>query len=159
MNSKVITKFFFLFNCIFSLGCTDYSEYHFYVDVSNELAALETTYPSISQLSAIGQSHESRSIWALKISDTVDLDEDELPDYWEKAYFGNLTQGPNDDFDNDGFSNKFEFSKGTDPTDKWDSPIISHEPEDSPWLATIFTLIVIVSIFSLILGVKYKKKD
>ena len=45
----------------------------------------------------------------------VDSDNDGLPDEWEYSYFGNLYQGPNDDFDNDGYTNAQEYAKGTNP--------------------------------------------
>jgi hypothetical protein len=39
-----------------------------------------------------------------------------LPDSWELAYFGNLTQNPTGDYDGDGVSNLQEFLDGTNPT-------------------------------------------
>lgn len=44
-----------------------------------------------------------------------DSDSDGLPDEWEYTYFGNLAQGPNNDFDNDGYTNAQEFSMSTNP--------------------------------------------
>lgn len=44
-----------------------------------------------------------------------DADEDGLPDSWELANFGNLTQGPGDDKDGDGTTNLAEFRLGLDP--------------------------------------------
>jgi hypothetical protein len=46
----------------------------------------------------------------------LDSDGDGLPDDWERAYFGNLSQGPNGDFDGDGLSNFQEWILGTNPT-------------------------------------------
>lgn len=48
---------------------------------------------------------------------TSDSDTDRLPDGWENAYFGNLTQGPDGDFDSDGDSNLLELRLGTNPND------------------------------------------
>ncbi|MCU0796833.1 MAG: autotransporter-associated beta strand repeat-containing protein [Akkermansiaceae bacterium] len=45
-----------------------------------------------------------------------DSDEDRLPDSWETTNFGNLTQGPDDDFDADGTSNLAEYRLGLNPT-------------------------------------------
>ena len=39
-----------------------------------------------------------------------------MPDSWQLAYFGNLTQNPTGDFDGDGVSNLQEFLDGTNPT-------------------------------------------
>ncbi len=41
---------------------------------------------------------------------------DSLPDDWEVAYFGNVSQGDHDDFDNDGLDNLTELLNGTDPS-------------------------------------------
>ena len=46
-----------------------------------------------------------------------DSDGDGLPDDWEQEYFGNLLQGPGDDYDVDGLDNLGEWQQGTDPTD------------------------------------------
>ena len=43
-------------------------------------------------------------------------DYDGLPDTWEAEHFGNLNQGPGDDFDGDLLSNLLEYQLGTDPT-------------------------------------------
>jgi len=45
-----------------------------------------------------------------------DSDGDGLLDSWEMEHFGNLSQGPHDDFDGDGISNWGEYLAGTDPT-------------------------------------------
>jgi len=44
-----------------------------------------------------------------------DKDNDGLPDDWERFYFGDTTQGANDDPDGDGVSNLSEYRAGTDP--------------------------------------------
>ncbi len=53
--------------------------------------------------------------WTVSIP-LPDSDSDGLPDQWELQFFGNLAQGPNDDFDHDGASNLDEFLAHTDPT-------------------------------------------
>jgi len=47
--------------------------------------------------------------------ENVDTDQDGLSDCWEMYYWGNLDQGPNDDFDQDGLLNIKEFELGTHP--------------------------------------------
>ncbi|MEJ2746262.1 MAG: choice-of-anchor Q domain-containing protein, partial [bacterium] len=47
----------------------------------------------------------------------VDEDGDEMGDYWEKHYFGDLSHTPGEDFDGDGHSNGDEYQEGADPTD------------------------------------------
>ena len=47
---------------------------------------------------------------------TADTDEDGLDDTWETSNFGDLIEGPDDDFDSDGYRNLLEFIGGSDPT-------------------------------------------
>ncbi len=49
--------------------------------------------------------------------DIADMDPDGLPNDWELLYFGDLSEGPNDDYDGDGLTNLDEFQRGTDPTE------------------------------------------
>jgi len=51
-----------------------------------------------------------------------DIDGDGLSDAWEILHFGNLSQGPSGDFDNDGANNLAEFLGGSDPTDPASQP-------------------------------------
>ncbi|NOY79436.1 MAG: hypothetical protein GXP31_00375 [Kiritimatiellaeota bacterium] len=44
-----------------------------------------------------------------------DSDDDQLPDWWEQACFGNLDAGPLDDPDDDGSSNLDEYAQGSNP--------------------------------------------
>ncbi|MEA3357975.1 MAG: choice-of-anchor Q domain-containing protein [Thermodesulfobacteriota bacterium] len=46
----------------------------------------------------------------------IDTDGDGLPDDWEMEYFGNLSQGPDNDYDGDGRNNMEEYQQGTNPT-------------------------------------------
>ena len=52
-------------------------DFHSYIELEQDLFALEDSYPQIASLSIIGQSLEGRNIYALKISDNVHLDESE----------------------------------------------------------------------------------
>ena len=71
---------------------------------------------------------------------TEDSDNDGLPDYWEYNFFGDLNQGPNDDFDNDGISNINEYINNTNPK-------ISDKKSSGIW--TIIILIMILGIIAL----------
>jgi len=51
--------------------------YHSYLEIEADLMALEAAYPQLAKLFVIGNSLEGRNIYALKISDNVDLDEAE----------------------------------------------------------------------------------
>jgi len=51
--------------------------YHGADQVAALLAQFQNQYPTLAKRIRIGQSHEGRQIWALKISDNVDLDEEE----------------------------------------------------------------------------------
>jgi hypothetical protein len=76
-------------------------------------------------------------------SGSVDSDNDGLLDSWELQYFGNLFQGPNDDFDNDGYSNVKEYNKNTDPTDPQSKPV---KGSNLTWLWILLILIFILAI-------------
>lgn len=52
-----------------------------------------------------------------------DDDQDSLPDAWEYAKFGNLTEKGNVDFDGDGYTNYQEYLVGTDPADGTEAPV------------------------------------
>ena len=57
-----------------------WSAYHSYQGPNSlvtELQRLASEFPEITQLSSMGQTHQGREIWALKISDNVADDEDE----------------------------------------------------------------------------------
>ncbi|HYE33622.1 MAG TPA: hypothetical protein VEH27_19540, partial [Methylomirabilota bacterium] len=53
-------------------------------------------------------------------ADTIDSDQDGMPDAWEVTFFGNLLQGASDDFDQDGLSNLAEHRAGTSPSNAAD---------------------------------------
>lgn len=62
----------------------------------------------------------------------ADSDHDGLCDEWEMTFFKSLSgprQGPNEDYDGDGFSNLREQRAGTDPTNKESHPPIETGPE------------------------------
>lgn len=52
----------------------------------------------------------------------IDTDGDQLGDTWERNYFGSIdvVNEPYGDFDNDGYTNLWEYQHGTDPTDPGD---------------------------------------
>ena len=64
-----------------SAGTTDfpagYEGYHTYAEMLGEIDAAVSAHPGIVDRFSIGQSYEAREIWAVKISDNVDVDEDE----------------------------------------------------------------------------------
>jgi len=62
----------------------------------------------------------------------VDTDLDGLPDSWEIAHFGDLTKGPADDPDGDGFNNVDEFNPGTDPMNAGSVPVVPGPPGVTP---------------------------
>lgn len=52
-------------------------DFHSYVELERDLLDLENSFPDLAKVYDIGDSLESRNIYALKISDNVVLDEDE----------------------------------------------------------------------------------
>jgi parallel beta-helix repeat protein len=63
---------------------------------------------------------------------TTDVDGDGLSDNWELYWFGNLSQGPNDNPDGDHFSNWIEYLFGYDPTSYTIEPISISNVSISP---------------------------
>lgn len=53
------------------------TSYHTYPEMAAEVEAAAVAYPSIVRRFSIGRSYQGRELWAAKISDNVDLDEDE----------------------------------------------------------------------------------
>lgn len=87
-KSIVVLKRLFIVGCcsLFALASicdnggtppVDAGLYHTYAELQTELAAISNNYPDITHLKSIGKSLEGREIWALKISDNVETDEDE----------------------------------------------------------------------------------
>jgi hypothetical protein len=70
---------------------------------------------------------DDRPISAMDIGadEYADSDDDELPDWWELAYFGNLSEISGDDFDGDLVSNLNEYRSNTDPTNSLEFPNFS----------------------------------
>ena len=52
-------------------------DYHSYRELEQDLLALEDAYPDLARISVIGQTVEGRNIYALKVSDNVNIDEAE----------------------------------------------------------------------------------
>jgi len=51
--------------------------YHSYGEIERDLFALQEAYPNLAKVYDIGDSHEMRNIYALKISDNVHIEEEE----------------------------------------------------------------------------------
>ena len=65
---------------------------------------------------AAAGSSENFTVQNVLFSPDPDSDMDQMPDIWEETYFGDLSQGADDDYDGDGQSNLAEFLAGTNPT-------------------------------------------
>ena len=61
------------------------SVYHNYSELTEELHQIAADFPFITKLISIGQSVEGREIWALKISDNPDIEEDDEPELYFNA--------------------------------------------------------------------------
>lgn len=58
-------------------GSPDAGLYHTYAEIEKELQDLEKDFSSIAKVFDLGESHEKRKIWAIKISDNVAQEEEE----------------------------------------------------------------------------------
>lgn len=60
---------------------------------------------------------------------SLDSDDDDIPDNWERTYFGStnaVNGGPNEDYDGDGIPNVEEYIVGSDPSVTNRGPIVGH---------------------------------
>lgn len=78
-------------DAVMSLGLPGRGEYHSYSEITSDLAAWAAAYPSITELISIGQSHQGREIWALKITDNPDTEEAEPEIQWVGCHHGDET--------------------------------------------------------------------
>ena len=51
--------------------------YHSFSELESELKAIEAAYPKICRLQSLGKTKQNNDIWIMKISDNVDIQEDE----------------------------------------------------------------------------------
>lgn len=80
-------------DAVWSLGMPGRGEYHDYSEITADLAAWHAAYPSITELVSIGQSVQSRELWALKITDNPTVEEAEAEIVWVGAHHGDETIG------------------------------------------------------------------
>jgi subtilisin family serine protease/subtilisin-like proprotein convertase family protein len=102
------------------------SVHHFYESSAGVWTAYFSNETPGATASLLGA---SLTIFGVPIKDT---DHDGLDDDWEMAHFGNLSQGPADDPDHDGYSNMREQIMGTDPNKA--PPFLATY---SPWNSTL----------------------
>ena len=99
---------------------TYWSTQHFYessagewrLEVSDERNTTVRTSPFTTGPATGSVTYAQLILEGVPITDT---DHDGLDDNWERQHFGNLTYGPKDDPDGDGFNNAREQMMGTDP--------------------------------------------
>ncbi|MEW5936677.1 MAG: M14 family zinc carboxypeptidase [Candidatus Thermoplasmatota archaeon] len=60
--------------------------YHSYTELSDELQQIAQDHPSITKLASIGKSWQSRDLWAMKISDNPEVEEDEPEIYFNSNH-------------------------------------------------------------------------
>jgi hypothetical protein len=115
------------------------------------------------------------SVWVY-ITISTDSDDDGLPDAWELIYFDDLTYGPSDDPDNDGWDNSKERDEGTDPSKAdTDGDGIDDSTDENPltpdireesflekywWaLVAIAAVIVVILLLVILLFVRRRKGE
>lgn len=126
-------------------------------DVTNNV----TYFYRISAKNVIGEGPLSDDFNATpSIPAVLDSDQDSLPDNWEQSYFGNLNQGPDDDYDGDGYSNIEEFNANTDPTNKNDpSGIDGTGRQENSFLSQYWWIfIVVIGIIAVLIIFLFRKR-
>lgn len=79
---SLILLYFLVINSLCDGGGGDQGDpnaglYHTFTELESELTSLASVHNSIASVSSIGTSHQGRELWALKISDNVQINEDE----------------------------------------------------------------------------------
>ena len=64
-------------------------EYYNYQDMTDLFYDLEETYPEIMSYTSLGETYEERNIWMVKLSDNVEVNEDEPGVLLMGAHHGN----------------------------------------------------------------------
>jgi carboxypeptidase T len=72
---------------------TDPYHYHTYQEMTDELHALQTNYSDLMTLTSIGKTYQGRDIWAVTLSDNVEVEEDEPGVLLMGAHHGNEKPG------------------------------------------------------------------
>lgn len=121
-----------------SSNSNDYAFICWQIDGQRSPDATNTAVNPVTNLT-MNSEHMAEAIYLPLNEDT---DSDGLPDWWEMYNFANLNSGPDDDPDNDGFSNSAELSDNSNPRDPASiptGPSIVHVPLPncvgtlSPW--------------------------
>ncbi|MBU0624410.1 MAG: PKD domain-containing protein [Candidatus Thermoplasmatota archaeon] len=90
----------------------------------------------------------------------VDLDGDDLPDWWEVKYFGSIAeQSRSDDYDNDGYSNLQEYASGTDPIVKDPQPTLMENLKAEWMYLAAIAAVVVALVLALWPIVKKRRKQ
>ena len=90
----------------------------------------------------------------------VDLDGDNLPDWWEVKYFGTITeQSGSDDYDHDGYTNLQEYASGTDPTVKDAQPTLIENLKANWMYIAVIAAVAVVIVLALWPILKKKRKQ
>src|SRR5688572_3034383 len=82
---------------------------------TNDSFVVPSVSPADAGLYSVTVTNAVGSVASTGAALLIDGDSDMLPDSWELAGFGNLSQSATGDFDGDGVSNLIEFRDGTDP--------------------------------------------
>jgi Tol biopolymer transport system component len=102
-----------------------------------DAAGQTVTFQSVQSGLAPGDLNRAPDIFVTQPEVTADSDGDGIPDWWMIKYFGHATglagdhSLPQDDADNDGFSNLQEFLAGTGPLDSQSFLLVQIFPPDS----------------------------
>ncbi len=114
-----------------SLGGTNYQFAQWTV---NGARWPDATNPAVNPASGLAMT-TSRPAVAVYLRADLDLDGDDIPDWWELYYFGSTAAWRDDDADADGFTNLQEFRDRTDPRNAASvpaRPVIAHTPLADP---------------------------
>jgi hypothetical protein len=91
----------------------------------------------------------NQSLETISVQIIADLDEDGLPDLWERGFFGTTASSDGTtDYDNDGWTDLEEYQNGTDPTVSNPKPGFL---ETYSWLVALLAIIIVVVVLMVFL--------
>lgn len=89
----------------------------------------------------------------------LDADMDDLPDWWEMAYFYSLDESGSGDTDGDGWTNMQEYANGLNPTEDDPQPGLIQELKENWYYLAMIAAAVVVAILLTLPVLKRKRKE
>ncbi len=116
-------------------------------------------YTGLYKITLTVTDNQSRTNTAFTaVVSVLDSDQDTLPDWWEKKYFGDLNQTALGDFDLDGYDNLEEYATGTNPTLKDPSPTFVQMLKENWIYVAIVAAVIVAAVLAMMPFLRKRRK-